>query len=191
MAHAGAVRPAGAAMPGRGLVWFGSGLPRLDLIRGQAGAASGLPLAPAEHRPVPSPCPPAERVRGGEWVGATSKPLTDVVAIGIGGSYLGPLFVHTAMQFDEPCKELARGRCGVVTGLRRGRRSGRWQWQVDAAGFLAASLDPALCPHRDNNCRRLLCRLRASDAATRQAPAVPGECGSRGCGQGAQRPQPW
>jgi glucose-6-phosphate isomerase len=24
--------------------------------------------------------------------------LTDVVAIGIGGSFLGPLFVHTALQ---------------------------------------------------------------------------------------------
>ncbi|KAI3431268.1 hypothetical protein D9Q98_004329 [Chlorella vulgaris] len=52
----------------------------------------------------------SDRVRDGEWLGATGKPLTDVVAIGIGGSYLGPLFVHTAMQFDEPCKELARGR---------------------------------------------------------------------------------
>ncbi|PRW05792.1 cytosolic phosphoglucose isomerase isoform A [Chlorella sorokiniana] len=52
----------------------------------------------------------SERVRSGEWLGATGKPLTDVVAIGIGGSYLGPLFVHTAMQFDEQCKDLARGR---------------------------------------------------------------------------------
>jgi glucose-6-phosphate isomerase len=31
-------------------------------------------------------------------VGVTGKPLTDVVAIGIGGSFLGPLFVHTALQ---------------------------------------------------------------------------------------------
>ena len=31
-------------------------------------------------------------------VGATGKTLTDVVAIGIGGSFLGPLFVHTALQ---------------------------------------------------------------------------------------------
>ena len=34
------------------------------------------------------------------------------MAIGIGGSYLGPLFVHTAMQFDEQCKDRASGRCG-------------------------------------------------------------------------------
>ena len=31
-------------------------------------------------------------------VGATGKALKNVVAIGIGGSFLGPLFVHTALQ---------------------------------------------------------------------------------------------
>ncbi|KAL8513260.1 hypothetical protein ACS0TY_019460 [Phlomoides rotata] len=31
-------------------------------------------------------------------VGATGKALKDVSAIGIGGSFLGPLFVHTALQ---------------------------------------------------------------------------------------------
>ena len=30
-------------------------------------------------------------------MGVTGKPLTNVVAIGIGGSALGPLFVHTAL----------------------------------------------------------------------------------------------
>lgn len=38
------------------------------------------------------------QVRSGEWLGATGKPLTDVVAVGIGGSFLGPLFVHTALR---------------------------------------------------------------------------------------------
>ncbi len=38
------------------------------------------------------------QVRSGEWLGVTGKPLTDVVAIGIGGSFLGPLFVHTALR---------------------------------------------------------------------------------------------
>jgi len=36
-------------------------------------------------------------------VGATGKALKDVVAIGIGGSFLGPLFVHTALQTGESC----------------------------------------------------------------------------------------
>ncbi|KAL5976930.1 Glucose-6-phosphate isomerase, cytosolic 1 [Asimina triloba] len=40
----------------------------------------------------------AEKVRNGSWVGATGKALKDVIAVGIGGSFLGPLFVHTALQ---------------------------------------------------------------------------------------------
>lgn len=50
------------------------------------------------------------KVRSGEWKGVSGKPLTNVVAIGIGGSYLGPAFIHTSLQFDEGCKAEARGR---------------------------------------------------------------------------------
>jgi len=39
------------------------------------------------------------KVRNGEWKGVTGKPLKNVVAIGIGGSFLGPLFVHTALRY--------------------------------------------------------------------------------------------
>ena len=42
--------------------------------------------------------------------GATGKPLTDVIAIGIGGSFLGPLFVHTALQTDILMEQSADGR---------------------------------------------------------------------------------
>ncbi|KAA8528637.1 hypothetical protein F0562_035992 [Nyssa sinensis] len=52
----------------------------------------------------------SERVRSGSWIGATGKALKDVVAIGIGGSFLGPLFVHTALQTDPEAIECARGR---------------------------------------------------------------------------------
>jgi glucose-6-phosphate isomerase len=52
----------------------------------------------------------SERVRSGSWVGATGKELKDVVAIGIGGSFLGPLFVHTALQTDPEAIESAKGR---------------------------------------------------------------------------------
>mmetsp|Transcript_9943 Transcript_9943/g.27058 ORF Transcript_9943/g.27058 Transcript_9943/m.27058 type:complete len:656 (+) Transcript_9943:2040-4007(+) len=51
-----------------------------------------------------------DRVRNGEWTGVSGKPIKNVVAIGIGGSYLGPAFVHTSLQFDEKCKEAASGR---------------------------------------------------------------------------------
>ncbi|XP_024536787.1 glucose-6-phosphate isomerase, cytosolic [Selaginella moellendorffii] len=52
----------------------------------------------------------SDRVRSGTWVGATGKPLTDVVAIGIGGSFLGPLFVHTALQTEPETAKAARNR---------------------------------------------------------------------------------
>nr|WP_028081360.1 glucose-6-phosphate isomerase [Solimonas soli] len=46
----------------------------------------------------------AERVRDGEWRGATGKRITDIVNIGIGGSDLGPRLVCNALapQIDGP-----------------------------------------------------------------------------------------
>uniref|UniRef100_A0A452XP97 Glucose-6-phosphate isomerase n=1 Tax=Aegilops tauschii subsp. strangulata TaxID=200361 RepID=A0A452XP97_AEGTS len=52
----------------------------------------------------------SETFRSGSWVGATGKPLTNVVSVGIGGSFLGPLFVHTALQTDPEAAEAAKGR---------------------------------------------------------------------------------
>ncbi|KAJ9166100.1 hypothetical protein P3X46_020894 [Hevea brasiliensis] len=52
----------------------------------------------------------SEKVRNGSWVGATGKPLTNVIAIGIGGSFLGPLFVHNALQTDSEASKYAEGR---------------------------------------------------------------------------------
>jgi glucose-6-phosphate isomerase len=40
----------------------------------------------------------SENVRSGSWKGATGKPITDVVNIGIGGSDLGPVMVCKALQ---------------------------------------------------------------------------------------------
>ncbi|KMZ74666.1 Glucose-6-phosphate isomerase [Zostera marina] len=51
----------------------------------------------------------SEKIRSGLWVGATGKVLKDVVAVGIGGSFLGPLFVHTALQTDPEASECAKG----------------------------------------------------------------------------------
>lgn len=52
----------------------------------------------------------SDRVRSGEWVGMTGKPLKNVVCVGIGGSYLGPLFVHTALATDQSAMAAAKGR---------------------------------------------------------------------------------
>eukprot|EP00928_Gymnodinium_smaydae_P095034 TRINITY_DN80_c0_g1_i3.p1 TRINITY_DN80_c0_g1~~TRINITY_DN80_c0_g1_i3.p1 ORF type:complete len:580 (+),score=166.02 TRINITY_DN80_c0_g1_i3:99-1742(+) len=52
----------------------------------------------------------SDKVRSGEWKGHTGKTLTDVVAIGIGGSYLGVEFVYEALRTDPACAEAAKGR---------------------------------------------------------------------------------
>lgn len=52
----------------------------------------------------------AESVRSGKHTGATGKPIRNVVSIGIGGSYLGPEFVHEAMKFHPNCYAQSRGR---------------------------------------------------------------------------------
>jgi len=52
----------------------------------------------------------SEKVRKGEWVGHTGKRLTDVVCIGIGGSYLGVEFVFEALKTDPEAAVAAQGR---------------------------------------------------------------------------------
>jgi len=49
-------------------------------------------------------------IRSGAWKGATGKPLTDVVSIGIGGSYLGGEFVAEALRLEPKAKAQAKGR---------------------------------------------------------------------------------
>lgn len=50
------------------------------------------------------------KVRDGEWLGETGKKLVDVVAVGIGGSYLGPEFVYEALRMDATANKAAEGR---------------------------------------------------------------------------------
>eukprot|EP01006_Ploeotia_vitrea_P016555 TRINITY_DN47279_c0_g1_i1.p1 TRINITY_DN47279_c0_g1~~TRINITY_DN47279_c0_g1_i1.p1 ORF type:complete len:621 (-),score=337.72 TRINITY_DN47279_c0_g1_i1:49-1731(-) len=49
-------------------------------------------------------------VRSGKWVGVTGKPIKNVVAIGIGGSYLGAEFVSEALSTDPDAHKAAEGR---------------------------------------------------------------------------------
>lgn len=51
----------------------------------------------------------SEEIRSGARLGATGKPLTNVVVIGIGGSYLGPEFVCEALRFHEPSAQRSAG----------------------------------------------------------------------------------
>lgn len=41
----------------------------------------------------------SQSVLSGTFLGATGKPLKNVISIGIGGSYLGPEFVYEALKF--------------------------------------------------------------------------------------------
>ena len=52
----------------------------------------------------------AAKVRSGEWTGATGKKLTNLIVIGIGGSYLSIEFVYEALRSHPKYKELAHGR---------------------------------------------------------------------------------
>jgi len=48
----------------------------------------------------------SEKIRSGTWLGHSSKPITDVVNIGIGGSDLGPVMVTEALKPYAGCLRL-------------------------------------------------------------------------------------
>lgn len=52
----------------------------------------------------------SETVRTGKWLGSTGKPLATILAIGIGGSFLGPEFVFEALRTDHDAAPKAAGR---------------------------------------------------------------------------------
>jgi glucose-6-phosphate isomerase len=58
----------------------------------------GTDVIPEVHNVLAKVYAFADRVRSGEWVGVTGKPITTVVNIGIGGSDLGPVMVYEALQ---------------------------------------------------------------------------------------------
>lgn len=51
----------------------------------------------------------SEKVRSGEITGLTGKKINTILAIGIGGSYLGPEFVYEALRFDPVCQAASAG----------------------------------------------------------------------------------
>lgn len=77
----------------------------------------GKDVVPDVHAVLDKIAAFSEKVRNGEWLGATGKPLTDVVAIGIGGSFLGPLFVHTALRTSPAAAATARGQLRFLANV--------------------------------------------------------------------------
>ncbi len=63
----------------------------------------GHDVVPDVHAVLDAMAVFAERVRSGEWVGATGEPIRTVVNIGIGGSDLGPAMASIALEaFGRP-----------------------------------------------------------------------------------------
>jgi glucose-6-phosphate isomerase len=68
----------------------------------------GHDVVPDVHRVLDRMAEFAERVRSGEWLGHTGKPIRNIVNIGIGGSDLGPMMAYEALRrFAKP--ELSLG----------------------------------------------------------------------------------
>lgn len=51
----------------------------------------------------------SDGIRAGNITGHTGKKLKNIVAIGIGGSFLGPEFVYEALRQEPACKEASAG----------------------------------------------------------------------------------
>ncbi len=58
----------------------------------------GEDVVPAVHEVLDRMAAFADRVRSGEWVGHTGKPIRNIVNIGIGGSDLGPAMAYEALR---------------------------------------------------------------------------------------------
>eukprot|EP00871_Galdieria_phlegrea_P003320 jgi/Galph1/398/GphlegSOOS_G5206.1 len=52
----------------------------------------------------------SEKVRKGDHRGVTGRPIKNVIAIGIGGSYLGPEFLHEALRTEKMASTTAGDR---------------------------------------------------------------------------------
>ena len=55
-------------------------------------------MVPPVHAVLDKMADFSRRVRGGEWMGHTGKPIRNVVNVGIGGSDLGPVMAYEALR---------------------------------------------------------------------------------------------
>lgn len=82
----------------------------LRAAEGDKFLVDGKDVVPEVHQVLKRITNFTNEVRSGKRLGHTGKPLTDVVSIGIGGSYLGPEFVYEAMKTYGPACKAASGR---------------------------------------------------------------------------------
>jgi glucose-6-phosphate isomerase len=70
----------------------------LRLPRGASLVVDGRDVAADVHQVLDRMGRFAERIRSGEWTGATGKRIVNIVNIGIGGSDLGPVMAYEALR---------------------------------------------------------------------------------------------
>lgn len=64
---------------------------------------NGENIMPAIHANLRKMREVSERIRRGQWLGSTGKPITDIINVGIGGSHLGPLStIHALVDYASP-----------------------------------------------------------------------------------------
>ena len=66
--------------------------------RGEQIVTDGHDVVPDVHEVLDRMANFADRVRSGEWTGATGKRITTVINIGIGGSDLGPAMAYAGAR---------------------------------------------------------------------------------------------
>ena len=66
--------------------------------KGQSILVDGEDVVPKVHEVLDRMSAFCDRVRNGEWMGFTGKPIRNVVNIGIGGSDLGPVMAYEALR---------------------------------------------------------------------------------------------
>src|SRR5215211_7342065 len=66
--------------------------------RDQSIIIDGQDVVPEVHAVLDKMAGFAERVRSGDWIGHTGKPIRNIVNVGIGGSDLGPVMAYEALK---------------------------------------------------------------------------------------------
>ncbi|MDO6671197.1 glucose-6-phosphate isomerase [Cobetia amphilecti] len=74
----------------------------LRLPRSASLEVNGEDIVPAIHESLEHLAEMVDTFHSGQWRGATGKPITDVVNLGVGGSDLGPLMVSSALSDCRP-----------------------------------------------------------------------------------------
>lgn len=73
----------------------------------QSFKVDGANVVPDVHKVLSRISTFTDSVRTGAWKGSTGKPLRNFLAVGIGGSYLGPEFVAESLRTDPAAKKAA------------------------------------------------------------------------------------